>query len=194
MTSRPRFTAEARAGFTMIELVVVVLIVGVMTAIIAPTFRVSEERRVENMAQLVVAHLEMARTQALGNRQVVRVDFDVAGGTYVAYADDDDDDVIAGTSAEIAEFPEFGTRTLDDLLIFGRGSATTIAGDASTDEVTLPNERLELDDQALPTPWGTMGTIYITHSRDDAAVAAISVASSGAFKAWRWFPATSEWR
>ncbi len=178
----------------MIELVVVVLIIGVMTAIIAPTFRVSEERRVENMAQLVVAHLEMARTQALGNRQVVRVDFDVAGGTYVAYADHDDDDAVAGTSDEIAAFPEFGTRTLDDLLIFGRGSATTIPGDASTDEVTLPNERLEFDDQALPTPWGTMGTIYITHSRDNAAVAAVSVASSGAFRAWRWFPATSEWR
>ncbi len=76
MDRQSRVASRGRAGFTMIELVVVVLIVGVMTAIISPTFRMSEERRVENMAQLMVAHLEMARTQALGNRQMVRIDFD----------------------------------------------------------------------------------------------------------------------
>ena len=179
----------------MIELVVVVLIIGVMTAIIAPTFRMSEERRVENMAHLMVAHLEMARTQALGNRQMVRIDFDAANATYVAYGDHNDDDVVTGVAAEIAAFPEFGTRTLDDLLVFGRGSATTFPGDiAGSDPVTLTNDRVTLDNQALPTPWGSMGTIYITHSRDNTAVAAVSVASSGAFRAWRWMPATGVWQ
>ena len=179
----------------MIELVVVVLIIGVMTAIIAPTFRMSEERRVENMAHLMVAHLEMARTQALGNRQVVRVDFDAAGGTYVAYGDHNDDDVVTGVAAEIAAFAEFGTRELDDLLVFGRGSATTFPGDiAGSDPVTLTNDRVTLDNQALPTAGGSMGTIYITHSRDNTAVAAVSVASSGAFRAWRWMPATGVWQ
>jgi type II secretory pathway pseudopilin PulG len=178
----------------MIELVVVIMIIGVMTAIIAPTFRVSEERRVENMAHLVVAHLELARTQALGNRQVVRVDFDEGAGTYVAYADHDEDDAVTGVAAEIAAFPEFGNRELDDLLVFGRGSAPMLPGDVIDEPVTLPSDRITLDNQAIPIPWGTMGTIYITHERDNTAVAAISIASSGSFKAWRWLPATSEWR
>jgi type II secretory pathway pseudopilin PulG len=178
----------------MIELVVVVLIIGVMTAIIAPSFRVTEERRVENMAHLLVAHLELARTQALGNRQFLRVDFDVANRKYTAFADVDEDDAIDGSAAEIAAFGEFGERFLDDLLVFGRGNATAVAWDAGTDEVTLPSDQLLFDDQGLPSPWGTMGTIYITHERDLDAVAAVSIASSGAFKAWRWFPSPGEWR
>jgi prepilin-type N-terminal cleavage/methylation domain-containing protein len=193
MSERARADVR-RAGFTIIELLVVVTIIGVMTMIIAPTFRISEERRVENMAHLVVSHLEMARTQALGNRQYVRVDFDEAGGTYVAYADHNGDNTITGVAAEIAAFPEFGNRELDDLLIFGRGLAPVLPGDAGTEPVTLTNDRFLLDNQAIPTPWGTMGTIYITHSRDNTAVAAISVASSGAFRAWRWMPALNQWQ
>jgi prepilin-type N-terminal cleavage/methylation domain-containing protein len=183
-----------RAGFTIIELVVVVTIIGVMTMIIAPTFRVSEERRVENMAHLLVSQLEMARTQALGSRQYIRVDFNEAAGTYVAYADHNGDATITGVAAEIAAFPEFGNRTLDALLVFGRGVAPVLPGDAGTEPITLASDRFLLDNQAIPTPWGTMGTIYITHSRDNAAVAAVSVASSGAFRAWRWMPALNQWR
>jgi prepilin-type N-terminal cleavage/methylation domain-containing protein len=185
---------DRRDGFTIIELLVVVTIIGVMTMIIAPTFRISEERRVENMAHLLVAHLEMARTQALGNRQVVRVQFDEAAGTYVAYADHDGDGNVTGIAAETAAFPEFGSRQLDDLLIFGRGTAPVVAGDAGTEPITLTSDRFTMDNQAIPTPWGSMGTIYITHSRDNTAVAAISVASSGSFKAWRWMPALNQWQ
>lgn len=182
------------AGFSLIELVVVVSIILVLTSIIGPTFRVSPTRRVENMAHLIVAHLELARTRSLGNRQFVRVDFDVSGGSYVAYADHDDDDAITAIAAEIQAFPEFGRRTLDDLVIFGRGSASALPGDSGSGEVTFANDRFLLDNQGIPTPWGTMGTIYLTHSRDNSAVAAIAVASSGSFKAWRWWPGPGEWR
>ena len=182
------------AGFSLIELIMVVTMLAIMTAIVASTFRMSTTRRVENMAYLVVAHLELARSHALGNRRMVRVDFDVAGGTYVAYADHDLNDSIGAVTAEIQAFPEFGTRTLDDLLIFGRGSASVVPGDAGTAAVTLSNDRLLLDNQGLPEPWGTMGTIYITHSRDNSAVVAISVASSGSFRVWRWWPDAGEWR
>ncbi len=182
------------AGFTLIEMVVVVTIMLVMTAIIGPTFMMSPTRRVENMAHLIVAHLELARTEALGSRRLVRVDFDVSGGTYTAYADHDDDDAVTAIAAEVLAFQEFGTRTLDDLVIFGRGSASAVPGDSGSGEVTMANDRVSLDNQGVPTPWGTMGTIYLTHSRDNSAVAAISVASSGSFKAWRWWPDDGEWR
>ena len=183
-----------RAGFSIIELLIVVTIMLAITAIVSPTFRISPTRRVENAAYLVAAHLELARSNAMGNRQMVRVDFDVAGGSYTAYADHDSDDAITAVAAEIQAFPEFGVRDLDDLVIFGRGSAAAIPGDAGTGAVTMANDRFLLDDQGIPFPWGTMGTIYLTHSRDNSAVTAISVASSGSFKAWRWWPDPGEWR
>jgi prepilin-type N-terminal cleavage/methylation domain-containing protein len=198
MPIRAHRTGTARlgkdAGFTLIELVLVVTIILVMTSIIGPTFRVTPTRQVENMAQLIVAHLELARTEALGNREMIRVDFDLVARTYTAYADDDGDGAVTGAAAEIAAFPEFGTRTLDDLVTFGRGTSTALPGDTGSGEVTFANDRFTLDNQGIPTPWGTMGTIYLTHARDASAVAAISVASSGSFKAWRWWPDAGEWR
>ena len=133
---------------------------------------ISPTRRVENMAYLIGAQLEMARTHSLGNRQLVRVDFDVVNASYTAYADHDDDDAITGVAAEIDAFPEFGARSLDDLVVFGRGSASAAPGDSGSGAVTMASERFSLDRQGVPTPWGTMGTIYLTHSRDDSAVAA----------------------
>ena len=188
------WVSDSQGGFTLVELVFVVLIIFTITSIIAPTFRISPTRQVENMAHLLVAHLELARTEALGNRMFVRVDFDVAGGAYTAYADHDDDDAVTGVQAEVDAFPDFGSRDLDDLVVFGRGTAPALPGDSATGETTLANHRFTLDTQGVPSPWGTMGTIYITHMRDDGAVAAVSVASSGSFKAWRWWPELGEWR
>jgi prepilin-type N-terminal cleavage/methylation domain-containing protein len=186
---------SAHAGFTLIEILMVVTILLVITSIIAPTFRMSPTRQVENMAHLIAAHLELARTDALGSRHLIRVDFDVSARTYTAYADHDDDGTIGAVAAEIGAFPDFGTRTLEDLIDFGRGSSTTGApGDSGSGEVTFTNDRFSLDNQGIPTPWGTMGAIYLTHQRDASAVAAITVASSGSFKAWRWWPVPGEWR
>ena len=191
----PTRTSPQDAGFTLIELVVAVTLMLIMTSILAPNFRMSPTRRVENMAYLIGAHLEMARTHSLGNRRLVRVDFDVVNATYTAYADHDDDDAITAVADEIQAFPGFGVRSLDDLVIFGRGSASSSApGDSGSGAVTMANDRFSLDRQGVPTPWGLMGTIYLTHSRDNSAVSAISIASSGSFKVWRWWPDPGEWR
>lgn len=191
---RGRRGAE-RAGFSLIELLVVVTLILALTSIIAPTFRMSPTRQVENMAYLIVAHLEMARAEALGSRRLIRIDFDASAGTYTAYLDHDEDGTIGAVAAEIDAFPEFGARELEDLIVFGRGSVGTPApGDPGSDEITFAGDRLSIDNQGIPTPWGTMGTIYITHERDPQAVAAITVASSGSFEAWRWWPVPGEWR
>ena len=88
----------------------------------------------------------------------------------------------------------FGSRSLDQFVIFGRGGASAVPGDPTAGAVTLPSNQLLLSDQGVPDPWGTMGTIYLTHSDDNTAVAAISVASSGSFKAWKWDDGASTWR
>ena len=181
-------------GFTVVELVIVMTLMLVVASIVAPRLQVTASRRVEGMAHQMVAHLELARSQALGKRQMTRVVFDETARTYTAYVDDDRDSNIAQTSGEVIAFPEFGERDLEVFVDFGRGNADRIPGDPSLESVTLPDNTLDLTIQGLPEPWGTMGTVYLVHQDDEDAVAAISISSSGSFKAWRWWPAAEEWR
>lgn len=182
------------AGFTIIELLVVVTLTLAMTAIVAPTFQVTPTRRVQNMAHQMVAHLELARSEALGSRRAVRFGFDTSGDQYTAFVDHDGDGTITMSAAEVAAFQEIGVRALEDLVVFGRGSASAFPGDLGAGDVTLTGNVLNIDNQGVPAPWGTMGTIYLQHANDNTAVAAVSVASSGAFRAWRWWPDAGEWR
>lgn len=181
-------------GFSLIELLVVVTVLLTLTSIVAATFRMSPSRRVENTAYVIVAHLELARSHALGNRRLVRVNFDIPSETYTAYADHDDNGTLTGIAAEIEAFSAFGVRELDDQVVFGRGVATALPGDTAVGPITLAGGHLTFDKQGIPTPMGSMGTIYLTHARDPSAVAAISVASSGSFKAWRWAADLGAWR
>jgi type II secretion system protein H len=188
------FLCTDKGGFTLIEMILVVVLVSIMTSIIAPMWRLSPAQRVENAAYTIATELELARSEALSARRLVRVVFDVGAGTYAAFEDHDEDGTIGGTADELAAFPAFGLRTLHSQVTFGRGSASAVPGDAGVGAVTLASNQLDLSVQGVPTPWGTMGTIYLVSSLDSDAVSAISVASSGSFKAWRWYPDEGEWR
>ncbi len=181
------------SGFTVIELVIVMSMMVILVGIVAPRIRVSPTRRVQGMAHQIAGHLELARTRALGQRQLVRVNFDETGvQNYTAYVDHDRNGNITEIDAEVEAFFEFGERELEMFVVFGRGNASTIPGDPSLDAITLANNDLDLSVQGVPAPWGTTGTIYLVHEDDPDAVAAISIASSGSFRAWRWFQ--GEWQ
>ncbi len=181
------------SGFTVIELVIVMSMMVILVGIVAPRIRVSPTRRVQGMAHQIAGHLELARTRALGQRQLVRVNFDETGiQNYTAYVDHDRNDNITEIDAEVEAFFEFGERELEMFVDFGRGNASTIPGDPSLDAVTLASNTLDLSVQGVPAPWGTTGTIYLVHEDDPDAVGAISIASSGSFRAWRWFQ--GEWQ
>jgi type II secretory pathway pseudopilin PulG len=181
-------------GFTIVELVIVMSIIMILAGIVAPRLQVSASRRVEGMAHQMVAHLELARSNALGTRQMTKIIFDETEGTYTAYVDHDRDGNITEIFDEVTAFAGFGERDLEMFIEFGQGNASPIPGDASLDAVTIANNTLDLSTQGVPEPWGTMGTVYLVHRDDPDAVAAISIASSGSFKAWRWSPGGSEWR
>ncbi len=173
-------------GFTLIELVIVMSMMVILVGIVAPRMQVSSSRRVEGMAQQIVAHLELARSRALGTRMLTEVVFDETARTYTAYVDHDRDGTILKSAAEVLAFPEFGARDLERLVVFGRGNASTIPGDPSLDAVTLTSATLDLSVQGVPEPWGTMGTVYLVHRDDKNSVMAVSIAPSGSFKSWRW--------
>ena len=185
------------SGFTVIELVIVMSMMVIMVGIVAPRLRVSPSRRVQGMAHQMAGHLELARTRALGQRQLTMVYFDEGDRTYTAYVDHDRDGNINQVSDEVDAFSEFGARELEMFVEFGRGDASTIPGDDGTRPVTLIDNasgrsQLDLSVQGVPVPWGTAATIYLVHQDDPTAVAAISIAASGSFKVWRWFQ--GEWQ
>ena len=179
-------------GFTVIELVIVMSMMVILVGIVAPRIRVSPTRRVQGVAHQMVGHLELARSRALGQRQLTRVVFDETDRTYTAYVDHDRNDNITEIAVEVEAFFEFGERELDMFVEFGRGNASTIPGDPSLDAITLASNELDLSVRGVPEPWGTAGTVYLVHQDDPDAVYAISIASSGSFKAWRWFQ--GEWQ
>ncbi len=185
---------QGASGFTVIELVIVMSMMVILVGIVAPRLRVSPARRVQGMAQQMAGHLELARSRALGQRQLTRVVFDSTAQpqTYTAYVDHDRDTLVEEKPEEVDAFGEFGARELEMFVEFGRGGASTIPGDPSLSAVTLASTStglytLDLSVQGVPEPWGTTGTVYLVHEDDPSAVAAITIASSGSFKVWRWF-------
>ena len=187
---------RGKDGFTVVELVIVMAILVIMVGVVAPRLQISPLRRVEGMAHQMAAHLELARTNALGKRFMTQVVFDESARTYTAYVDHDRDGNITQhvSNVEVNAFAEFGERELEMFVDFGRGNASPVPGDPSLDAVTLTSSTLDLSAQGVPEPWGTMGTVYLVHRDDKDAVMAISIASSGSFKAWRWSPGGNEWR
>ena len=80
---RSRRTASPRAGLTLIDLVIALLIIGVLSAVAAPRFvHMLGRYRVDAAASRVQADLEYARQQARTHNQSRTVVFDAAAHAY----------------------------------------------------------------------------------------------------------------
>ena len=173
-------------GFTLVELLMVVVIMAAMFAFTAPILRVSPQRRVQTAARQLAADLDLARTRAMATKAIARLAFDSAAGTYIGYLDHDADGLITQIGAETQELGGFGERELGRDVVFGRGNATAAPGDTMSGAITFANSRIEFDGRGVTRPFGTRGTIYLTHSNDADAVTAVSISGSASFKVWIW--------
>ena len=171
-------------GFTIIELLAVVSIVGIMMAIILPKFRVSEKTEVQLAGMQLAQDIDVARTRALSTREMVRVAFTTGTRKYAGYLDENGDGTISESATEWQALRGFGVRELPTRIQYSRGAAGAIPGDASSEAVSFPDGRIEFDSRGLTTPMGTRGVVYLANENDPYAVVAIQVTPSGNVRFW----------
>lgn len=177
-------STSVRRGFTLIEILIVVVMIGLMLMIVVPKFRVSNSTRARQAADQLVRELETARSRALATRSIVRIAFNVAARSYTGYLDANRDGVLGQTAAETAALSVFQTRTLETGVKIGRNSTPDLPGYTGAGATTLPSTRIDFDSRGLTTPLGTKGVIYIVSTIDTTAVTAVSISGAGSIQAW----------
>jgi prepilin-type N-terminal cleavage/methylation domain-containing protein len=183
---RPPFALVERHGFTILELLIVIVIVGLTFGIVAPRFRLSERTAVELAGMQLAQDIDVTRTRALSTRQRARVAFDEIEPRYGGYLDHDGDGVIAQSAVEWQALRGFGERELPRGVRFGRGVAPAIPDDGGSGAVTFTDGRVEFDSRGLVSPMGSGGVVYLVTPTDPSAVVAVSVAPSGNTRLWTW--------
>lgn len=177
-------TRAGRSGFTLIEMLIVIVVMGLGMMIAVPRFRASDKTKVRQAATQLTADLELARAKAMARRANVRVVFNTATNSYTGYLDFDRDGVINQTTAERDSMMAFGTRTLPNGATFGRAGQADITNFAGAGAITFPTPQVNFDGRGLTTPFGTRGVLYVQLASDTGAVAAVTVSGAGGIRLW----------
>lgn len=177
---------RGRRGFTLVEALVIIVMIGILTRIIVPRFRVSNTTRVRNAARQMASDLEVARTRALSTVTMVRVLFNTGSQSYTGYLDDNRDQVFGQTTAETNALGVFKSRTFTDGVQYGRGTAPIVPGTVGAGPVTFASTRLDFATMGITNPFGTTGVIYLTSANDANAVAAVAVSPAAGIRVWQY--------
>ena len=173
-----------QSGFTLIEMLFVTVFIGITLAITVPRMRRTPQQTVRAVALELTRDLEVARSRALSTKKQARIVFDVPGGTYVGYLDDDRDGTFTESQTEMDELRAGGKFTLPSNVKYGRGAAGPVPGTTGSGEVTFDPDRVEFTSRGVTDPLGTRGVIYLVHKDRADAVAAVVVSGAGSFKTW----------
>lgn len=183
----PGRSRRTRRGFTLIEMLMVLTVASAMMAIVVPRFRLTDKAKARVAARQLLRDLELSRNRSLSQKKKVRIAFNTVANSYTAYVDHNSDGVIAGSTAERTALNAFGIRQLSSGVVFGRGDATAgVPGEIGVGAVTYAGAVSEFDTRGLPTPVGTIGTVYITATSDPKAVYAVSMTAAGSYRLWQY--------
>jgi prepilin-type N-terminal cleavage/methylation domain-containing protein len=185
-------------GFTLIEVVVVMLMLAVVGAIALPrAVKASPELQVDLAARALTRDLEQLRMRAIAAKRHIRVRFDESEDFYTAFMDITP--VRAGTFSETSDevyesrLLVKGKRSgvpgvpLPTGVVFGLGSVSLgPQGTAVSDPIALDGDWIEFDAHGMTVPAGSSGVIFLTHSDDPTAIAAVTITGASAFRSWRY--------
>jgi type II secretory pathway pseudopilin PulG len=173
-------------GFTILELIVIVAIVGLTMGIVAPRFRLSGTTAVQLAGTQLAQDIDVTRTRALTTRQKSRVSFESASKGYGGYLDHDDDGTISEIAVEWQNLRGFGERPLPPGISYGRGGAPNLPDDDSNGSITFADSRVEFDSRGLTMPQGSGGVVYLQSDTEPGAAVAVQVLPSGNVRLWTW--------
>jgi type IV fimbrial biogenesis protein FimT len=129
------------AGFTLIEMVIVIAVIGILAAIVIPNFLAYREgARIRGAAGNLRADFEMAKLRAIKDNAMVGMEFNA--DSYRVYVDLNDNDTL-----------DAGERIL---------SNTTFPPGVTMSATTFPGSRMEFNSRGVPN--GNSGTVSLVNT------------------------------
>lgn len=187
MTTLLKSARTRRRGFTLIELLMVVTITGLMVAIGASRFKITELTETQLAGLQLVQDVDFARTRALATRSLARVKFEnTTAPAYAGFLDTDADSTIAETAEESQYLHGFGRRELPARIEYGRGSVPAIPDDPTNGAITFASSRVEFNSRGVVQPMGTSGVVYLRHANKPEVVVAVQVSAAGNVRLWTY--------
>jgi prepilin-type N-terminal cleavage/methylation domain-containing protein len=177
---------DPRAGFTLVEVMVVAMIIVALTSVALASNRENPHRLVYHQAQQIRAHATeaVAAAEARGGDALLVADA-TAGGSFLAAAD------TAGV--EEADVLDREWTRLTAGVQWGAGDAA--AGPLGSAANGGPVPRLVRCSAGRGCNVGVGGslTYYLTHARDASAVAAVVLTPDGIAHLYRYIPNGAAW-
>jgi len=156
---------ESREGFTLVEIIMVVAVMGILVSVAAPNFsKWVEKHQINGEAQKVYFDLMLARTSAVKNNSLVRVAFDTTAHTYTIHGDLNNDGiqdageaVKTGTLENNVQFAKTPATPNPD----GNAVALPVSFGAGGAQTVIFDSRGQADNS---------GSVFLLHTSDIAAV------------------------
>ena len=145
-------TRDARGGFTVIELVVVIAVAGILAAVAAPRFLAIDDFRGDQAYRQALADLRFAQRRALNTGCPVQVDFTASGYTLTQRTACrsgaftlDLVDPLSQTTPYAITLPSgaAAASTVDPIVFDATGRLTTTAGVVTDATITIAGMALE---------------------------------------------------
>ena len=177
---------KKQSGFTMIEVVVVMALIGIVAAVAIPTFTVwMPNYRLRAATNDLYANMQLAKSGAVRDRNTWAVRFDTTNNSYQILSDDGESD------AEVTDWWD-GDEVVEKTVVlsdyrsgvaFGHGNATDDVpgnGSAPADDVTYGSYVVVFNMRGT----GNAGYVYLENKKNN--TFAVGSLSSGAVRMRRW--------
>lgn len=183
---------KKKSGFTLIELVIVIAVIGVLSTIAIPNFMSWRTNMyVKAAARDLYSSMQNARMIAIKTNSTIAIIFDTINSRYYLCDDPGADTVWNGTNDNIGTGDNNIIRTYDltsykSGVHYGHGniSGNSVGGGAfPADGISYPNSFLSINSQGVSN--NLSGYVYVTN-RDGNRAYAVGTLTSGVVKLLKW--------
>ncbi|MEE8430495.1 MAG: GspH/FimT family pseudopilin [Candidatus Desulfatibia sp.] len=173
-------------GFTIVELIIVIAVMGIMAAIAVPNFMsYLPDARLKSAARDLYSNLRRAKIGAIKSNKKWAIVFNADAGTYEVCSGKGPDNSWRGTDNDVVKkviLSDYGSG-----VTFGRGSATDpIGGTFGNDFITYSSPRNVVVMNSRGT--GNSGYVYLTNASNISSYG-VGTRSSGVVILRRWLGA-----